>query len=69
VTPVRVKERLMKRRVPVNLPKGANQEKIFGELPQTATPAELHLYTALVLLLLTLITWYWPQLSNAWRRR
>ncbi len=69
VTPVRVKERLMKRRVPVNLPKGANQEKIFGELPQTATPAELHLYTALILLLLTLITWYWPQLSNAWRRR
>ena len=69
VTPVRVKERLMKRRVPVNLPKGANQEKIFGELPQTATPAELHFYAALVLLLLTLITWYWPQLSNAWRRR
>ncbi len=48
--------------VPVNLPQGQNYQKIFGRLPQTATPAALHLITGLgLLLLLWLITplrWY-----------
>ncbi len=38
--------------MPVNLPQGQNYQKIFGQLPQTATPAELHLIIGFVLLLL-----------------
>jgi hypothetical protein len=38
--------------MPVNLPHGQNYQKIFGQLPQTATPAELHLLIGFVLLLL-----------------
>ena len=34
-----------------NLPRGQQYQKIFGQLPQTATPAALHLLTGLVLLL------------------
>jgi len=38
--------------IPVNLPQGQNYQKIFGQLPQTATPAALHLLGGLVLLLM-----------------
>ncbi len=38
--------------LPVNLPQGQNHQKIFGQLPQTATPAELHLLIGFALLLL-----------------
>ena len=38
--------------LPVNLPQGQNYQKIFGQLPQTATPAELHLLIGFMLLLL-----------------
>jgi len=38
--------------MPVNLPQGQTYQQIFGQLPQTATPAELHLLIGFVLLLL-----------------
>jgi Ca-activated chloride channel family protein len=38
--------------LPVNLPQGQNYQKIFGQLPQTATPAARHLIIGFVLLLL-----------------
>lgn len=38
--------------LPVNLPEGWNYERVFGTLPQTATPASLHLLTGLVLMIL-----------------
>jgi Ca-activated chloride channel family protein len=35
----------------VSLPEGWDHKKVFGKLPQTATPAQLQIYTGLVLLL------------------
>lgn len=53
VTPTRPEEAgLDSHAMPVNLPQGQNYQKIFGQLPQTATAAELHLLTGFVLLLL-----------------
>ncbi len=53
VTPTRPAEAdLDTHAMPVNLPQGQNYQKIFGQLPQTATPAELHLIIGFVLLLL-----------------
>ena len=53
VTPTRPQEAALKRHaMPGNLPQGQNHQKIFGPLPQTATPAELNLYIGIVLLLL-----------------
>ena len=53
VTPTRPAETdLDTHALPVNLPQGQNYQKIFGQLPQTATPAELHLIIGFVLLLL-----------------
>lgn len=40
--------------VPVNLPDGMVHEAVFGELPQTATPARLHFVLAVVALVLAL---------------
>ena len=57
VTPTRPdKATLAQKSIPVNLPHGQQYEKIFGRLPQTATPAELQLITGLMLLLLAGIT-------------
>jgi len=43
-TPVRPLDVALKEKaVPVNLAKGMNAKKIFGSMPQTATPASLHL--------------------------
>jgi len=53
VTPTRpLQAALNQHALPVNLPQGQNYQKIFGQLPQTATPAELHLLAGFVLLLL-----------------
>lgn len=50
-TPSRVREALLKSRaLPVNLPDGWQYEKVFGQLPATATPAMLHLIIGLLLL-------------------
>lgn len=51
VTPSRVKEALLKTHaIPVNLPDGWQYENVFGPLPQTATPAFLHLIIGVLLL-------------------
>ena len=43
--------------LPVNLPHGWEYEKVFGQLPRTATSAELNLMIGLVLMVLFLLTW------------
>jgi Ca-activated chloride channel family protein len=45
--------------VPANLPAGAEYEKIFGKLPQTATPMELYLVLGLACLAVALATRRW----------
>jgi Ca-activated chloride channel family protein len=56
VTPARVREELLKSQsMPVNLPAGWNYEKVFGQLPQTATDAELDLIRGLLLLITGLL--------------
>ena len=47
--------------VPTNLPAGAEHEKIFGKLPQTATPMELYLVLGLACLAMALVMrrWAW----------
>jgi Ca-activated chloride channel family protein len=53
VTPVRPKGAgLDAAAMPTNLPQGWEHSKVFGELPQTATPKTMHLLVALVALLL-----------------
>jgi Ca-activated chloride channel homolog len=44
--------------VPTNLPHGWEYEKVFGQLPQTATPAPLHALLGLVALLLAGLCWF-----------
>ena len=56
VTPARVKDAILKsQNIPVNLPAGWVYEKVFGQLPTTATPAALHLVIGLILLLAAII--------------
>lgn len=65
VTPTRPdREILVKKAVPVNLPHGQQYEKIFGRLPQTATPAELNMLMGLGLLLLAMFMWIYRQGIN-----
>ncbi len=45
-------ESLSSKNMPVNLPHGQQYQKIFGRLPQTATPAELNMLTGIILLML-----------------
>jgi Ca-activated chloride channel family protein len=44
------------RPVPVNMPQGWSQQHVFGTLPQTATPAPLHLLLGLMALAGALVT-------------
>ena len=44
--------------VPINLPEGWNHEAVFGQLPKTATPAELNMLIGLVLLLAASGFWF-----------
>ncbi|MCW9047220.1 MAG: marine proteobacterial sortase target protein [Gammaproteobacteria bacterium] len=54
-TPSRPNEaKLDKRSMPVNLPHGQNPQKIFGQLAQTATSAELNIICGFTLLMLGL---------------
>lgn len=51
-TPVRpLEQTLLAKGVPVNLPRGWQMDRVFGALPQTATPALLHLLIGLAALL------------------
>ncbi len=57
VTPARVKEALLKSKaLPVNLPAGWEYDKVFGALPQTATPAALNMLLGIFLLTVWLLT-------------
>jgi Ca-activated chloride channel homolog len=52
VSPSRPDEAALKTgAVQANLPEGWNQEAVFGQLPQTATPAELNMFIGLLLLI------------------
>ena len=56
VTPARVREGILKSQsMPVNLPAGWEYEKVFGQLPQTATEAELYLIRGMLLLVTGLL--------------
>jgi Ca-activated chloride channel family protein len=56
VTPARVREALLKSLpVPVNLPHGWDYDKVFGKLPQTATPATWNMLAGLLCLLTGLV--------------
>jgi len=51
-TPVRPMDKNLKQKnVPTNLPQGWNSNKVFGSLPESATPAPLHLLLGLLGLL------------------
>ncbi len=54
-----------KRNVPLNLPHGWKYEKVFGGLPQTATPARLHAIIGLLALLLGLLAMRWSTARRA----
>ncbi|RDH87486.1 MAG: marine proteobacterial sortase target protein [endosymbiont of Escarpia spicata] len=58
-TPVRQLEEMLKTKpMPTNLPHGWKANKVFGRMPQTATPASLHLLIGLFLLMSVLVlTW------------
>ena len=69
VTPTRPQEASLKRHaMPGNLPQGQNYQKIFGQLPQTATSAELNLFIGFVLLLLAGLIMYTNQRVSLTRR-
>jgi len=56
VTPARVREEILKSQsMPVNLPAGWEYEKVFGQLPQTATGSELFLIRGMLLLVTGLL--------------
>lgn len=54
VTPARPQdEALHQRPMPTNLPAGWRYEKVFGQMPATATPAALYIILGMILLILT----------------
>lgn len=64
-TPARpVNALLESKTLPTNLPTGWQQKGVFGQLPQTATPATLKLYIGAILVLLAmLLVWIRPRTS------
>ncbi len=57
VTPARSQQdRLKKHHQSVNLPHGQSQQKIFGQLPQTATPASLKILLGCLLLIIAVLS-------------
>jgi Ca-activated chloride channel homolog len=67
VTPSRPAEAELKTRaVPTNLPEGWNHEAVFGQLPQTATPAELNMLLGLFLLMIA--SGFWCQAKRCVKR-
>ena len=63
VTPTRPKDKDLEegRALPVNLPEGWKYEAVFGQLPQTATPAEMQMWMGLLFLSLGLATLWWQR--------
>ncbi len=61
-TPSRpIHEELKSKAMPTNLPKGWHAEKVFGQLPQTATAAELNILMGLFLLAMAGLFKWWPR--------
>ena len=59
VTPSRSSDAILKTvAVPTNLPEGWNHEAVFGQLPKTATPADLNMLIGLALLLAASGLWF-----------
>jgi Ca-activated chloride channel homolog len=68
-TPARPLDKaLQKKNVPTNLPKGWSAGKVFGSLPQSATPAPLHLLLGLLGILGGWLASRFEWLAGLWRR-
>jgi Ca-activated chloride channel family protein len=64
-TPARpVDKQLQKKQIPTNLPHGWNANKVFGSMPQSATPAPLNLLLGLLGLLFGWVLRWWRRLSG-----
>jgi Ca-activated chloride channel family protein len=63
VTPTRPKDENLAEdcALPVSLPEGWNHEAVFGQLPQTATPAEMQMLLGSLLLTLGLAAMWWQR--------
>lgn len=63
VTPTRPKDASLAEdcALPVNLPEGWNHEAVFGQLPQTATPAEMQMLLGNLFLTLGLAAMWWQR--------
>lgn len=63
VTPSRPKDHDLEegRALPVNLPEGWKHEAVFGQLPQTATPAEMRMLLGSLFLTLGLAAMWWQR--------
>lgn len=61
VTPSRPKDENLEGdcALPVNLPEGWQYESVFGQLPQTATPAEMNALFGMLFLILGLLALWW----------
>ena len=69
-TPARPLDKsLQQKQLPTNLPKGWSADKVFGSLPQSATPAPLHLLLGLFSLLVGWLMKKFDWLVGLWPRR
>jgi Ca-activated chloride channel homolog len=69
-TPSRPQDKkLQQKQIPTNLPKGMSAEKVFGSLPQSATPAPLNLLLGLFGLLTGWLARRYEWLRNLWQRK
>ncbi len=59
---------LQQKQIPTNLPQGWSADKVFGSMPQSATPAPLNLLLGVLGLLLYWLTRHYERLSNLWQR-
>ena len=60
---------LQQKPVPTNLPQGWDANKVFGSMPQTATPAPLHMLLGLFGLMFGWLVRRYERLSQLWQRR
>ena len=67
VTPARVREEILhSQALPVELPAGWDYARVFGQMPRTATNAQLHLLAAILLIFLSLFArGYWLRTARA----
>ena len=61
ITPSRTTEFMYRQRLPLNLPNRWSQAKIFGTLPQTATPSAMHLMLSALLSILAFACFFSPK--------